>query len=315
MNCAPVVDLPVEGAHQIISDRAYGRDVDQVVVLGRGGRGLHGRRRAAGHQAHPGHGRATADSHSRPAGGHRAREAIWRPDFAVPALADLPAAMRGARRVHGRRRRRAGEHVGKVDTDVIRGAIGFDGLLMSDDLSMQALTGRIAERAPAVHCGGLRRGAAVQRRSRGNRDREPVFPGLQGALAEPVRAGSCFRTQQRAFDVAGRRCKLLASLAHRVRSLNQCDLSPVDRTRDGSRHGRRQHERGQQPERAGNEDWEAAERKHPAEDALVVEPRRLRGAARRAAGAGAHAESGPGQDFGPGAGRAVPRVSSPKPAS
>ncbi len=95
MNCAPVADLPVEGAHEIISDRAYGARVSQVVELARAV--------AEGYLAGgvvpvvkhiPGHGRATADSHLGLPVVPTRHETLSKTDFApFKALADLPAAM------------------------------------------------------------------------------------------------------------------------------------------------------------------------------------------------------------------------------
>lgn len=156
MNCAPVADLPVEGAHEIISDRAYGRAVSQVVALAQAV--------AEGYLAGgvvpvvkhiPGHGRATADSHLALPVVATPRETLSATDFApFKALAGLPAAMTA--------------HVvySKIDADnpastsalvtkeIIRGEIGFDHLLMSDDLSMKALDGPMRARAEAVIAAG-----------------------------------------------------------------------------------------------------------------------------------------------------------------
>ncbi|AHB48578.1 beta-hexosaminidase [Hyphomicrobium nitrativorans NL23] len=155
-NCAPVLDVPVPGAHDIIGDRAYGQMPDQVARLGRAV--------AEGFMAGgvlpvikhiPGHGRATADSHLALPVVDAPREVLDATDFApFKALADMPAAMTahvvftavdgGAPASTSRR----------VTEEVIRGAIGFDGLLMSDDLSMKALTGPLGARAEAVLAAG-----------------------------------------------------------------------------------------------------------------------------------------------------------------
>lgn len=165
-NCAPVLDVPVPGAHDIIGDRAYGRTPEQVIRLGRAV--------AEGHMAGgvlpvikhiPGHGRALADS-------HLALPVVDAPladlevtDFApFKALADMPAAMT-AHVVFTAIDADAPASISRPVTEqVIRGAIGFDGLLMSDDLNMKALDGPIGARAKAVlaagsdlalHCSGV----------------------------------------------------------------------------------------------------------------------------------------------------------------
>ncbi len=156
MNCAPVADLPVEGAHEIISDRAYGRAVPQVVALARAV--------AEGYLAGgvvpvvkhiPGHGRATADSHLGlpvvPT--HHAR--LSATDFApFKALSDLPAAMTAHVVYFAIDEVNPASTSAIVHRDVIRGEIGFDNLLMSDDLSMQALSGPMRARAEAVIAAG-----------------------------------------------------------------------------------------------------------------------------------------------------------------
>ena len=165
-DCAPVLDLPVAGAHEIIGDRAYGDSVEQVVRLGRAV--------AEGFMAGgvvpvikhiPGHGRATADSHlALPVVGTD-RATLEATDFApFRQLADMPAAMT-AHVVYSAIDATAPASTSRtVVDDVIRGHIGFDGFLMSDDLGMQALTGDMRARARdviaagcdvALHCSGV----------------------------------------------------------------------------------------------------------------------------------------------------------------
>lgn len=165
-NSAPVLDLAVPGAHGIIGDRAYGATPDQVACLGRA--------TAEGYMAGgvlpvmkhiPGHGRALADSHWELPVVTTRRPDLSRTDFApFRALREMPAAMTA--------------HVVYADIDpeapastsaavtkaVIRGEIGFDGLLMSDDIDMKALAGSVRSRAEAViragsdvalHCTGV----------------------------------------------------------------------------------------------------------------------------------------------------------------
>jgi beta-N-acetylhexosaminidase len=164
-NCAPVLDVPCEGAHDIIGDRAYGRDPATVIALGRAvadGLLAGGVLPVVKHM--PGHGRAGADSHLALPVVATATADLDQTDF-VPfrALADLPAAMT-AHVVFSAIDAGAPASVSKVVTqNIIREAIGFDGLLMSDDLSMKALTGTMRSRTEAViragsdlalHCNG-----------------------------------------------------------------------------------------------------------------------------------------------------------------
>ncbi len=164
-NCAPVLDVPCEGAHDIVGDRAYGTEPGQVIALGRAvadGLLAGGVLPVVKHV--PGHGRAGADSHLNLPVVDTAVADLERTDF-VPfmALADLPAAMT-AHVLFSAIDAEAPASVSlRVTQTIIREAIGFDGLLMSDDLSMKALTGALRSRAQAVigagsdlalHCNG-----------------------------------------------------------------------------------------------------------------------------------------------------------------
>jgi len=165
VDCLPVLDTPSPGAHDIIGDRAYGDDPGTVAVLGRAAaEGLIAGGVLPVVKHIPGHGRAGADSHlALPVVGADAM-ALRNRDFApFRALADLPVAMTA----HVVYAAIDGSHPATTSAivikDVIRGHIGFDGLLMSDDLSMRALCGDLAERARdalaagcdvVLHCNG-----------------------------------------------------------------------------------------------------------------------------------------------------------------
>jgi len=155
-NCTPVLDLPAPGSHDIIGDRAYGAAVAQVVALGRAV--------AEGHMAGgvlpvmkhiPGHGRATKDSHHELPSVAAPLAELERTDFAAfRACADLPAAMTAHVVFEAIDPDRPASTSARAIADIVRGAIGFDGLLMSDDLGMRALEGGIAERARGVLAAG-----------------------------------------------------------------------------------------------------------------------------------------------------------------
>jgi beta-N-acetylhexosaminidase len=165
-NCAPVLDVPVPGAHDIIGDRAYGRTVPVIVALGRAV--------AEGYLAGgvlpvikhiPGHGRATADSHLELPVVSTPRSELDATDFApFRALADMPVAMTAHVVYCDIDAERPASTSPHVVGDVIRRDIGFDGLLMCDDLGMRALSGTVRERTAAVmvagcdlalHCSGI----------------------------------------------------------------------------------------------------------------------------------------------------------------
>jgi beta-N-acetylhexosaminidase len=163
--CAPVLDVPVPGADNIIGDRAYGEDAAAVAELGSAvAEGLLAGGILPVMKHIPGHGRAMADSHLDLPVVDTPIEELERSDFApFRALQYLPMAMT-AHVVFTAADASAPVTVSaKAIQEVIRGYIGFNGLLMSDDLSMQALSGSIGERVAAslaagcdlaLHCNG-----------------------------------------------------------------------------------------------------------------------------------------------------------------
>ena len=166
-NCAPVVDLPVPGSHEIIGDRAYGTDPAQVIALAKAV--------AEGFMAGgvvpvikhiPGHGRATADSHLALPVVTESRAELSATDFApFKALSGMPAAMTAHVVFRSIDPKEPASTSAIVTREIIRGEIGFDGLLMSDDLSMKALAGDMRARARARDRCGLGRSASLQWRS------------------------------------------------------------------------------------------------------------------------------------------------------
>ncbi len=164
-NCAPVVDVPVAGAHDIIGDRAYGMSWQQITALARAvGEGYMAGGVVPVIKHIPGHGRAKADSHLELPIVDASRAELEASDFApFHALRDLPAAMTAHVVFSAIDASSPASTSVHVTEDVIRGKIGFDGFLMSDDLGMKALTGPFIERAASViragsdvalHCGG-----------------------------------------------------------------------------------------------------------------------------------------------------------------
>jgi beta-N-acetylhexosaminidase len=214
-NCAPVLDLAVPRAHPVIGDRAYGSTPDQVACLGRAV--------AEGYMAGgvlpimkhiPGQGRALSDSHLELPVVATPWPELSLTDFApFRALRHMPAAMTA--------------HVVYTDVDpdapastsvaliraVIREEIGFGGLLVSDDLSMNALTGSVRSRAEAVisagsdialHCNGVL--AEMDEAAAG-------VPALAAATLE--RFERCLKVTERAeaFDAAEAETMLAEVLA------------------------------------------------------------------------------------------------------
>ncbi len=166
VNCAPLADLVEDQTHPVLRNRLYGDDVDTVVTAAR-----------ACAQAFldggvlpvlkhiPGYGRAAVDSHKDLPRVRARREMLASRDFApFTALADMKMGMT-AHIVFDAIDARAPATTSNAMIDLIRGEIGFDGLLMTDDISMEALQGSIGERAAAslaagcdlaLHCNGER---------------------------------------------------------------------------------------------------------------------------------------------------------------
>ena len=157
VDCAPVLDVPVAGSHDIIGDRAYGTTPQTVAEIGRAvAEGLMAGGVLPVMKHIPGHGRAACDSHKDLPVVEADLATLEGQDF-VPfrMLADLPLAM-SAHVVFSRidPARPATQSPIVIET-IIRGLVGFDGLLMTDDLSMQALTGPFKARAEAAFAAGI----------------------------------------------------------------------------------------------------------------------------------------------------------------
>jgi beta-N-acetylhexosaminidase len=165
VDCSPVLDLPVEGADPVIGDRAYGRNPERVARLARAVcEGLLEGAVLPVIKHIPGHGRARVDSHASCPLVETGHDALSRTDFApFRALAAMPWAMTAHIVYASLDGTEPATLSRRVVSEIIRGEIGFDGVLVSDDLSMRALGGKIGERARqalaagcdlALHCNG-----------------------------------------------------------------------------------------------------------------------------------------------------------------
>lgn len=165
VDCAPVLDVPAEGSHDIVGDRAFGASPALVARLGRAAiDGFLDAGVLPVIKHIPGHGRAKVDSHYELPVVDAGLDALRQVDFApFAALADAPWAMTA----HVVYTALDADHPATTSKtvigDIIRGEIGFDGLLVSDDLSMKALSGTLGERTAAalaagcdvaLHCNG-----------------------------------------------------------------------------------------------------------------------------------------------------------------
>ncbi len=213
VNCAPVLDVPSRGAHGIIGDRAYSTDPEVVSALGRAvveGYLSGGVLPVIKHV--PGHGRAKVDSHlSLPridATEAELAEVDFRP---FQALRDAPLAMTAHVLLPCFDDRRPASVSPVIMSEVIRDRIGLKGLVMSDDISMQALGGPMADRAGAViaagcdvalHCSGdLAEMREVAKR----------VPPLAGVSAERFANARARLREPEAFD-AGAAVALVAEI-------------------------------------------------------------------------------------------------------
>jgi len=165
VDCLPVLDVPVEGADSIIGDRAFARDPATIIDLGRAAiEGLIEGGVLPVMKHIPGHGRATADSHLALPRVATGPEELSATDFVTfRSLNHCPMAMTAHVVYDAVDPQRPATTSPKVIRDVIRGQMSFDGLLMSDDVSMNALSGPLSVRTKAalfagcdvvLHCNG-----------------------------------------------------------------------------------------------------------------------------------------------------------------
>lgn len=166
VDCVPVLDVPAPGGHQIIGDRAFATNPETVALLGLAqceGMLQGGVLPVIKHS--PGHGRAGADSHHDLPLVTASLEELRRSDF-IPfsALRDLPMAMTAHVAYMALDGDVPASHSSRIIKDIIRTELGFDGVLMCDDLGMSALRGSFAERAQKaiaagcdvlLHCSGV----------------------------------------------------------------------------------------------------------------------------------------------------------------
>ncbi len=165
VDCLPLADVPVAGADPVIGDRAYGTEPGKVAAIAAAiAQGLADGGVLPVLKHIPGHGRATADSHTALPVVDADRATLEATDFAAfRPLAALPLAMTAHVVFTALDPTAPATLSAPIVTNVIRDSIGFDGLLMSDDISMGALSGTLGERTRAaiaagcdvvLHCNG-----------------------------------------------------------------------------------------------------------------------------------------------------------------
>jgi beta-N-acetylhexosaminidase len=156
VDCLPLADVPVAGADAVIGNRAYGTEPAKVAAIARAvTEGLEQGGILPVLKHIPGHGRAAADTHFRLPQVDTPKAELERTDFAAfRPLADLPMAMTAHVVFSALDPAQPATTSATIIRQVIRGVIGFQGLLMSDDVSMNALAGSIAERTRAIVAAG-----------------------------------------------------------------------------------------------------------------------------------------------------------------
>ncbi len=165
VDCLPVLDVPVEGSHDVIGDRAYAKDCSIVSDIGlSASKGLMAGGVLPVVKHIPGHGRAGVDSHKDLPIVEASLSDLEKSDFKpFQDLKDMPLAMTAHVVYKAIDPNNPATTSQVVINDIIRDYIGFDGLLMCDDLSMHALKGSFEQRTKAsfdagcdvvLHCNG-----------------------------------------------------------------------------------------------------------------------------------------------------------------
>jgi beta-N-acetylhexosaminidase len=212
VDCLPLADVPVAGADAVIGNRAYGTEPKKVAAIARAvTQGLEQGGVLPVLKHIPGHGRATADTHFRLPQVDTSREELERTDFAAfKPLADLPMAMTAHVVFSALDPAHPATTSATIIQQVIRGVIGFQGLLMSDDVSMNALAGPIGERTEAI----IAAGCDMVLHCNGNLDemRSVAWrtPELSGEALVRARRALASRKAPLAFDRPAARAELAA---------------------------------------------------------------------------------------------------------
>jgi beta-N-acetylhexosaminidase len=183
VDCVPCLDLRDPAGHQVIGDRAFSADPDLVARLGRAqAEGLRQGGVLPVIKHMPGHGRSQVDSHLELPVVTASREELTKHDFRpFAALADLPLGMTAHLLYSALDPDHPATMSKYIIDNVIRGYMGFDGLLFTDDLSMQALGGDLGQRA----AGALAAGCDVVLHCNGKRDEmQAVADACQGLSAK-----------------------------------------------------------------------------------------------------------------------------------
>lgn len=213
-NCAPLADLVEDDTHPILLNRLYGGDIDAVVAASKAaadGMLAGGVLPVLKHI--PGYGRASVDGHLSLPRVTASSEELQARDFApFHALRDIKMGMT-AHVLYEAYDADAPATTSAKMMQVIREDIGFGGLMMTDDISMEALSGTVVERSMAswaagcdivLHCNGEMRdmeGIAA------------VAPALEGIMAKRAEAALAERQEPEAADLEALRAEYSELLA------------------------------------------------------------------------------------------------------
>ena len=210
VDCLPLADVPVAGADAVIGNRAYGTEPHKVAAIARAvTEGLEQGGILPVLKHIPGHGRATADTHFRLPEVDTPRAELERTDFAAfQPLADLPMAMTAHVVFSALDPAHPATTSATIIEQVIRGVIGFQGLLMSDDVSMNALAGSIAERTRAIIAAGCDMVLHCNGKLDEMREVARETPELSGRALDRARRALAARKSPLPFDRLAARAEL-----------------------------------------------------------------------------------------------------------
>jgi beta-N-acetylhexosaminidase len=214
-DCLPLGDLRISGADSVIGDRAYGATPEKVADVARAvASGLLEGGVLPVLKHLPGHGRATADSHKRLPVVDADRKQLEATDFeAFRLLSDIPLGMTAHVVFSEIDSVAPATHSVTMVREVIRGSIGFRGLLMTDDLSMGALSGSLAERSRAAYAAGC----DIVLHCNGQLDEMQSVaseaPQLVGEAAARAKAALAHRRKPAPFDPAAARASFAEAVA------------------------------------------------------------------------------------------------------
>ena len=210
VDCLPLADVPVAGADAVIGNRAYGTEPGKVAAIARAvTEGLEQGGVLPVLKHIPGHGRATADTHFRLPVVETSKAELERTDFAAfQPLADLPMAMTAHVVFSALDPAHPATTSATIIQQVIRGVIGFQGLLMSDDVSMNALAGSIAERTRAILAAGCDMVLHCNGKLDEMREVARETPELSGQALQRAERALASRKAPQAFDRRQARAEL-----------------------------------------------------------------------------------------------------------